>query len=96
MQRTKWSGLVEDRILAQNMSMQEACKTVAPKLSVLRHTARQWAQAARREGRVTNPLPEDLVVEVTKLRRQNQELRDTNELLKAASAFFVSELGPKR
>ena len=43
---------------------------------------------ARLEGHVTNPLPEDLVAEVTKLRRENQELRDTNELLKAASAFL--------
>ncbi|MDK4286204.1 transposase [Corynebacterium pseudodiphtheriticum] len=79
--------LVEDRILAENMSMQEAGKIVAPKLGVSWHAARQWAQAARREGRVTNPLPEDLVAEVTKLRRENQELRDTNELLKAAPAF---------
>ena len=39
---------------------------------------------------------EDLVAEVAKLRRENQELRDTNELLKAASAFFASELDPKR
>ena len=44
-------------------------------------------QAARREGCVTNPLPEDLVAEVTKLRRENQELRDTNELFSPASAF---------
>lgn len=64
--------LVEDRILAEHMSMQAACQAVAPKLGVSWHTARQWAQAARREG------------------------RDTNELLKAASAFFASELDPKR
>ena len=79
--------LVEDRIVAENMSMQEACTIAAPKLGVSWHTARQWAQAARREGCVTNPLPEDLVAEVTKLRRENHKLRDTNELLKAASAF---------
>ncbi|SPJ41523.1 hypothetical protein CHUV2995_02342 [Corynebacterium diphtheriae subsp. lausannense] len=79
--------LVEDRILAEHLSMQEACKIVAPKLGVSWPTARQWAQAARREGRATDPLPEDLVAEVAKLRRENQELRDTNELLKAASAF---------
>ncbi|MDK8718944.1 transposase [Corynebacterium pseudodiphtheriticum] len=66
--------LVEDRILAENMSMQSACQAVAPKLGVSWHTAWQWAQAARREGRVTNPLPEDLVAEVTMLRRENQEL----------------------
>ena len=88
--------LVEDRILAENMSMHAACQAVAPKLGVSWHTARQWAQAARREGRVTNPLPEDLVAEVSKLRRENHKLRDTNELLKAASAFFASELDPKR
>nr|CAB0886262.1 transposase [Corynebacterium diphtheriae] len=32
-------------------------------------------------------MPEDLVAEVAKLRRENQKLRDTNELLNAASAF---------
>ncbi|WP_425248452.1 transposase [Auritidibacter ignavus] len=76
---------MEDRILAENMSMQVACQAVAPKLGVSWHTARQWTQAARRDGRIAEPLPEDLVAEVAKLRRENQELRDTNELLKAAS-----------
>lgn len=79
--------LVEDRILAESISTQEACKIVALKLGVSWHTARQWTRAARRERRVTERLPEDLVAEVAKLRRENQELRDTNELLKAASAF---------
>ncbi|MCQ9343280.1 transposase [Corynebacterium sp. 76QC2CO] len=75
--------LVEDRILAQNISTQEACKIVAPKLGVPWHAARQWTQASRREGRATELLSEDLVAEAAKLRRKNQKLRDTNELLKA-------------
>ncbi|AEX45982.1 hypothetical protein ACQXZ6_11565 [Corynebacterium diphtheriae] len=33
--------LVEDRILAENISMQAASKIVAPKLGVSWHTARQ-------------------------------------------------------
>ena len=75
--------LVEDRILAENLSMYAACQAVAPKLGVSWHTARQWTQPARRESRVAEPLPVDLVAEVAKLRRENQKLRDTNELLKA-------------
>ncbi|AEX84010.1 transposase [Corynebacterium diphtheriae] len=38
-------------------------------------------------GHVTKRLSEDLVAEAAKLRRENHQLRDTNELLKAASAF---------
>ena len=48
--------LVEDLILAEKLLIQEACKIVAPKLGVSWHTARQRTQAARREGRVAEPI----------------------------------------
>ena len=44
--------LVEDLILAESMSIQEACKIVARKMDVSRYIARQWAQVARCEGQV--------------------------------------------
>ena len=78
--------LVEDRILAENMSMQAACQAVAPKLGVSWHTARQWTQQARRSGNTPEPVPEDLAAENARLRRNNHQLRDTNEPLKAAAA----------
>ncbi|MDY5839280.1 MAG: IS3 family transposase [Corynebacterium camporealensis] len=87
--------LVEDRILSENMPMQAACQAVAPKLGVSWHTARQWVNKSRREGRVIEPMSEDLAAENARLRRENQELRDTNELLKAASAFFASGTRPE-
>lgn len=67
--------LVEDLILAESMSIQEACKIVARKMDVSRYIARQWAQVARCEGRVTDPLHDDLVAKVAELCRGNQELR---------------------
>ena len=96
MRRIGWSVLLRIASWQKNISMQEACKIVAPKLGVSWHTARQWTQAARRAGRVVERMPEDLAAENARLRRENQELRDTNELLKAASASFASELGPQR
>ena len=87
--------LVEDRILAENLSLQAACQAVAPKLRVSWHSARQWVQQAGRGGGFTRA-EEDIIAENARLRRENQELRDSNELVKAASAFFVSELDPQR
>ena len=78
--------LVEDRILAEGLSTQAACQVVAPKLGVSWHTARQWVQQARKRG-LPQRAEEDVIAENARLRRENQELRDTNELLKAASAF---------
>ena len=84
--------LVEDRIVAENISIHPACQAVAPKLGVSWHTARQWTHPARRDGDVTRA-EEDVIAENTRLRRENQELRDTNELLKAASQLGIPHPG---
>ncbi|MFG6286223.1 transposase [Actinotignum schaalii] len=84
--------LVEKRILAESMSLQDACRAVAPKHDVSWHTARRWVQQARKNGPVRRA-EEDVLAENMRLRRENQELRDVNELLKAASVFFACQAG---
>lgn len=87
--------LVEERILAENLSLRAACQAVAPKLGVSWHTACQWVQQARRDSAVPRSR-EELIAENAWLRREIQDLRDTNELFRAASGFFAPEPGSKR
>ena len=94
MRRGRVVRLVEDRILAENMSMQAACQVSSPKAGGFMAPARQWTQQARRAGNIPEPVPEDLAAENARLRRENQELRDTNELFKAASAFSLRNSTP--
>ncbi|WP_216395573.1 hypothetical protein [Arcanobacterium phocae] len=72
--------LVEDRIVAENVSLQEACKIVAPKLGVSWHTAAQWTQVARcGKGAFLNACQKTWKSKMHGYVRGNQELRDTNE-----------------
>lgn len=70
--------LVEDRILAENMSMQAACQAVAPSWEFHGTRLANGLKPVRRAGNIPEPVPEDLAAENAGLRRENQELRDTN------------------
>jgi len=70
---------------------------VARDLGVHRETLRLWVRQAESDGgrrgdRLTSAERERLKA----LERENRELRRANEILKAASAFFASELDPTR
>ena len=70
---------------------------VARDLGVHRETLRLWVRQAEADGgrrgdRLTSAERERLKA----LERENRELRRANEILKAASAFFASELDPTR
>jgi transposase len=69
---------------------------VAADLGIPKETLRKYvreveANEGRREG-----LTSEEREEIKKLRRENFELRRANEILKAASVFFASELDPHR
>ena len=59
----------------------------------LRNWVRQdEADAGERRDRPST----DMVAENRRLARENAELRRVNEILRAASAYFASEIGPTR
>ena len=88
--------LVEDRVSCEGVSVWAACVEIAPRLGVSAHTARFWVRLARQEARETlQASDKDLLAENARLRKRVRELEDTNDLLKAASAFFASELVPR-
>lgn len=72
-----------------------ACVALAPKLNVGVETLRKWVlQAQVDAGDKTGPTSTELE-EIRKLKSENRDLKEANEILKAASVFFARELDPR-
>jgi len=72
-------------------------KHVADELGLGSESLRQWvrqheADAGQRSDRPTSVETQEL----RRLRKENAELKRTNEILKLASAYFAQELDPIR
>lgn len=70
---------------------------IAADLGIHREALRTWVRQARADA---GQRPERLTTaereELKRLRRENNELKRANEILKAASALFAAELGQPR
>ena len=81
--------------LADSGSQWEAIVSVAKKVGVSTESLRRWVRQAEtdagRRGGTTSADAE----QIRQLQRENRELRRTNEILTAASAFFARELDPR-
>lgn len=83
--------MVNDR-LSEYPSVFAACKALAPKLDVGPESLRRWVlQAQIDTGVKAGPTSTELD-EIKQLRAENRDLKEANEILKAASIFFASEL----
>lgn len=73
-----------------------ACaQALAPKLGVGAETLRKWivqaqVDAGDRQGSTSQELEE-----IKQLKAENRDLREANEILKAATVFFARELDPR-
>jgi transposase len=73
--------------------------SVAQELGLNPETLRKWVKAQQAAGKVPADqlaTPQEKDAEIRRLRAEVAELRRTNEILRAASAYFAQELGPAR
>ena len=76
-------------------SSQWACiESIAAKSGMTPETLRRWVRQAEIDGGSSPGLTTAEKQQLKELKRENRELRRTNEILKAASAFFARELDP--
>src|SRR5215470_8400772 len=72
-------------------------RRLAEQLGVHHEALRNWIRQDQTDhGEREDRLPSVDLEELRRLRRENTELRRANEILKAASAYFASELDPTR
>ena len=72
-------------------------KRLAEQLNVHPEALRNWIRQAEADAGERSDRPtSDMLEENRRLLRENAELRRANEILKAASAYFASELDPTR
>ena len=69
-----------------------AMTSVAGKLGMTPETLRKWVRRAQIDGGIRPGLTTDERARLKALEKENRELRRANEILKAASVFFATEL----
>jgi transposase-like protein len=86
--------MVLDR-LGEYPSAWAAAQALGPKLGVGAETLRKWVlQAQVDQGGRPGPTSEELD-EIKRLKAEVRDLKESNEILKAASIFFARELDPR-
>jgi transposase len=69
-----------------------AIQVFAGLLNMGAETLRKWMRRSEIDAGVRPGVPESKNTEIRRLKKENQELRRTNEILRTASAFFAAEL----
>ena len=99
----KFSRELKDRAVRLAFEHQEvhgcsrwaAAQAIGVKLGVSPHSVLDWMKKDAALAKAGEGSAIDYAAENARLRAENLELRRVNELLKEASAFFASELGPR-
>ena len=86
-------GLVFDRLRDDSgVSRWAVISDIGLKLGVSRESLRRWVVQAEIDQGERPGVTREESAEIRRLRKENAELKRTNEILKLASAFFAKEL----
>jgi len=93
----KYPQELKERAVRTALDSGRPIAQVAKDLGVGAESLRGWVRQAQADaGERTQQLTTLEGEELKRLRGENRELRRANEILKAASVFFASELDPSR
>ena len=73
----------------EHASQYEAIRSIAQKIGCSGETLRNWVRQAEREQGQRAGLSTDQRERIKALERENRELRQANEILRKASAYFA-------
>ena len=74
---------------AEHTSRWQALLTIAAKIGCTGQTLNEWLKQAERDSGRKPGLPTDMAARLKALERENRELRQANEILRKASAYFA-------
>lgn len=92
--RARAVRLVADH-LGECSSVTAASASVAKQLGVGGETVRRWVVQAQIDSGARPGLTSEESAEIKRLKAENKQLREANEILRAASIFFAGELDPR-
>ena len=94
-QRERAVKMVLDH-LGEYRSVYAACRAIGPKVDVGAESLRRWVLHAQVDAAERPGVTSAEAARIKELEREVRDLKEANEILKAASIFFARELDPRR
>jgi transposase-like protein len=73
----------------EHTSRWSVISSIAAKIGCTAQTLNEWVKRAERDSGMRAGVPTDVATKLKALERENRELRQANEILRKASAYFA-------